>query len=53
MRTAHAGMNISEQEFVAALDDILAALDKNGVGPGERQELLSVLYSMKADVVRV
>ena len=31
MRTTHTGMNVSEQEFVAVVDDILAALDKNGV----------------------
>lgn len=53
MRVAHAGMNISEQEFVATLDDILAALDKNGVGPQERQEVLAILYSLKDDIVRV
>ncbi len=53
MRTAHTGMNISEQEFVSVLDDILAALDKNGVGPKERQEVLAVLYSLKDDVVRI
>jgi hemoglobin len=53
MRTAHAGMNISEQEFVAVLDDILAALDKNRVGPQERQEVLAILYSLKGDVIRL
>jgi len=53
MRTTHAGMNISEQEFVAVLDDILAALDKNLVGPQERQEVLAILYSLKAEVVRL
>jgi hemoglobin len=53
MRTAHAGMNISEQEFVAALDDILLALDKRGVGPQERQEVLATVYSLKSEVVRL
>lgn len=53
MREAHRGLNISEQEFVAVLDDILAALDKHAVGARERQEVLSVLYSMKGDIVRV
>lgn len=53
MRTTHTGMNISEQEFVAALDDILAALDKHRVGPLERQEVLAILYSMKGEIVRV
>jgi hemoglobin len=53
MRTAHTGMNISEQEFVAVLDDALMALDKNNVGPQERQEVLAILYSLKNEVVRL
>lgn len=53
MRSAHTGMNISEQEFIAVLDDILAALDKNGVGQQEKQEILATLYSLKGEVVRV
>jgi hemoglobin len=53
MRTAHKGMNINEQEFVAALDDILGALDKNGVAQQEKHEVLAILYSLKGDVVRV
>ena len=32
MLTAHRGMNIDAAEFVAALDDAMAALDKNGIG---------------------
>ena len=52
MPTAQAGMNISEHEFVAALDDILAALDKHGVGQQERQEVLAILYSPKGEIVR-
>ena len=52
MSAAHAGMNISEQEFVATIDDILAALDKHGVGAPERREVLAILYSMKDDIVR-
>lgn len=53
MRTAHTGLNISEQEFVAALDDILASLDKHGVGTQERQEILATLYSLKGEIVRL
>lgn len=52
MRTAHTGMNISGEEFVAVLDDILAALDENGVGQQERQEILATLYALKGEVVR-
>jgi hemoglobin len=53
MLLAHRSMNISEQEFVAALDDTLAALDKNGVGAEERMEVLAILYSLKDQIVRV
>lgn len=53
MLSAHKGMNIDEAEFIAVLDDALAALDKNNVGQAEKQEVLFVLYSMKGDVVRV
>lgn len=53
MLAAHKSMNISEQEFIAVLDDALAALDKHGVGAQERMEVLAILYSLKSHVVRV
>ncbi|MES9838766.1 MAG: group 1 truncated hemoglobin [gamma proteobacterium symbiont of Ctena orbiculata] len=53
MLTAHKGMNISDKEFVAVVDDVLAALDKNAVGQRERDEVLCILYSMKGDIVHV
>jgi hemoglobin len=53
MLAAHKGLNISEQEFIAALDDILAALDRNKIAPADKSEVLSILYSMKNDVIRV
>jgi hemoglobin len=53
MLTAHRGMNISEQEFIAVVDDILGALDKNQVGENERKDVLAVLYSLKGDIIRV
>jgi hemoglobin len=52
MRGAHAGMNISEQEFMAALDDIVAALQAQGVGVPEVNEVVGVLYSMRGEVLR-
>lgn len=53
MVTAHTGMNISEEEFVLVLDDILAALDKNNVAPQERNEVLAIAYSLKEQIVRL
>ena len=53
MPTAHRGMNIDEGEFVAALDDAMAALDKNGVGPREKEEVLAILWGLKSEVVHL
>ena len=53
MREAHKAMNISEEEFLAVLDDAMKALDKNGVAPATKNEVLGVLYSLKGEVVRL
>jgi hemoglobin len=53
MISAHKGMNINEIEFVAVCDDVLKALDKNKVGQREKDEVLCILYSMKAEVVHL
>lgn len=53
MVDAHQGMNISEQEFIAVIDDVLAALAKNGVGDEEAREVLATLYSLKGQVIRI
>jgi hemoglobin len=50
---AHKGMNISEQEYMAAMDDILGALQKNGIDPATQNEVTAVLYSLKGQVIRV
>lgn len=51
MVEAHAGMNISEAEFVAILDDALAAMGSLGIGELEQAEVLAALYSLKGDVI--
>ena len=53
MLAAHRGMNINEQEYMAVIDDIMAALDSNGVGEREQQEMLSIAYSLKGDILHV
>ena len=47
----HRGMNISDAEFVAVLDDAIAAMRSLDVGDLEQAEVLAVLYSMKGEVV--
>ncbi len=53
MLTAHRHMNISDIEFMAVVDDVMAALDKNGIGQREKEELLFTFYSLRPQVVRV
>ncbi len=53
LRTAHAGMNISEQELLATMDDIVAALNGQAVGATEVNEVVAILYSLKGEVLRV
>lgn len=53
MLTTHRGMNVSEQEFVAVLDDAMAALETCGIDAPTRNEVLAILWSMKGEVIRV
>jgi hemoglobin len=53
MLTTHKGMNISEQEFMEVVDDILGAMDKNQLGDEEKKDVLAVLYSLKGEIIRV
>lgn len=53
MVSAHTGMNINETEFIAVCDDVLDALERCNVGKRERDEILAILYSLKAEVVHL
>jgi hemoglobin len=51
MQSAHKGMNISDAEFGALVEDLVATLDKFKVPAKEKQELLAVLGPMKPAIV--
>jgi hemoglobin len=53
IRETHRGMNVNEQEFVAAADDVLLVLQKHGVGEREQQEILAALFAMKSEVLHL
>lgn len=53
MLSTHRGMNISEQEFVAVIDDAMAALETCNVDAPVRGEVLAILWSLKPEVIRV
>ncbi len=53
MVDSHRGMNISEAEFMAAVDDILGVLTRHDMDPQTHGEVLSILYSMKSEIMHV
>lgn len=53
MRTAHRGMNVNEQEYLAVMDDVVDAMRRHGVGPQEQSDVVAILYSLKGEILRV
>jgi hemoglobin len=53
MKKAHKNMKVTEGEFNALVEDLVAALDKFNVPATEKGELLGALAKMKGDIVEV
>lgn len=53
MLTAHKGMNISDNEYMTTVDDVMKALDQNGIGDTEKAEVQYIFYNLRPDVVGV
>jgi hemoglobin len=53
MIDTHRGMNISEAEYIAVLDDILKTLETHGVDAGTRNEILAIAYGLKGEILHV
>lgn len=51
MKSAHAGMGVTEAHFNALVEDLVKSLNKFNVPEKEKNELLSALASMKGDIV--
>ena len=51
MQTAHRGMNISDAQFGALVEDLVKSLDKFKVPDREKNELLAALGPMKPQIV--
>ncbi len=51
MVEVHTGMNITDDEFDALVEDLVASLDKHQVPEAEKNELLTALGGMKGDIV--
>jgi hemoglobin len=53
LREAHAGMNISEQEYLAVMDDVVQAMSKHGIEADAHNEVVAILFSLKGQIIRV
>ena len=51
MVTAHKGMNISDADFTALVEDLVKSLNKFNVGATEQNELLGALGGLKSQIV--
>lgn len=53
MLSTHKNMNISDNEYMAAVDDVMTALESNSIGQREKEEVLFIFYSLRPEVVGV
>jgi hemoglobin len=51
MKTAHKGMGVTDADFTALVEDLIAALNKFNVPKAEQDELIGLLAPMKGDIV--
>jgi hemoglobin len=52
MPEAHRGMNITEAEYMAAMDDIMQVLRQHDIDERSRKDVLAIAYSLKSDIMR-
>lgn len=53
MLESHRGMNINEAEYMAVIDDILAAMRQRNIDEQTRKDVLAIAYSLKGDILHV
>jgi hemoglobin len=53
MKQAHTNMGVTNGEFDAFIDDLVATMDLVGVPKAEQDEILNNLRPMRADIVEV
>jgi hemoglobin len=53
MPETHRGMNVSEAEYVAVLDDIISALNKHGIDEQTQKDVLWIAYSLKREIIHL
>jgi len=53
MPDAHRGMNISEAEYLSAMDDIMASLREQGIDEQTQKDVLAITFSLKGEILHV
>lgn len=48
---AYAGIAMNEREFLATLDDLVAALDDHGVAPSEVDAVMAILFALQGEAL--
>jgi hemoglobin len=51
MRETHRGMNITDAEYAAAVDDILGALRNHGIDAATQDEVRNIALALKGDII--
>lgn len=51
MRTSHAGLGITADEWEANLNHTIAALQKHGIGEAEQKEFVALFAQYRGDIV--
>jgi hemoglobin len=51
MPEAHRGMNISEAEYMAAVDDIMEVLRDHDIDEQSRKDVLMISYSLRSEIM--
>ena len=51
MLESHRGMNISEAEYIAVIDDIMGVLEKHGIVESARKDVLAITFALKGEIL--
>jgi len=51
MPESHRGMNISEAEYMAVIDDILGVMEKHGIEESARKDVLAITFALKGEIM--
>lgn len=51
MPTTHQGMNISAEEYMHVIDDIMGVLEKHNIDDASKKDVLAILWSLKETIM--